>query len=117
MEKKLSATDTSNNNTLRLNKDFKVKEVLLPMLTIGDAYKADSTRGTELEVWDVDTRSLHTVLLMTCERGVHYIKGNWNMDFNKRRNLNADDIIRLSWDAINYRFEFRVLHKENNGGV
>ena len=61
------------------------------------------------QVLDVDTESLHTVLL-TCKSGAH-IKGSWNRDFNIRRKLNAGEVIRLSWDANNYRFNFCVLSR------
>ncbi|XP_054816871.1 putative B3 domain-containing protein At1g78640 [Prosopis cineraria] len=106
IKKVLTDSDTSHNNMLILY-GCQVEVMVLPELSEDAANDAQTDDGTEVKFWDIDTESLHELVLK--RKSSYILTGNWNEDFIRRRNLNARDEIGLEWDPYNNRFNFSVL--------
>jgi hypothetical protein len=94
---------------LLLNKDLAYDHVI-PMLTggLGAAYQKG---GVTVQIWDVDTKSLHSLVFKIWPSAPSYVFiKTWFDDFVLRRGLKEGDAIGLHWDQANQRFNFSVLN-------
>lgn len=93
---------------LLLPKDM-TEELVLPVLGFG----ADPDRGTLVRIYDVDTNTMHVLVLKTwfSSGGNYAFIGNWVQDFVIRRELNRGDEIGLHWDPYKRHFNFSVLYR------
>ncbi|XP_045797820.1 B3 domain-containing protein At2g33720-like [Trifolium pratense] len=97
---------------LLLNKDLAYNFVI-PVL-MGGAEAAKQKEGVKVQVWDVDTKSLHFLIfkIWTTAQSHVFIK-TWFYDFVLRRDLKKGDVIGFHWDQANQRFNFSVLNRSN----
>lgn len=105
IKKNLLKSDTDGSSRLLLGKQL-VKDHILPY--IGEF---DGKQGTKLDVYDVDTRTEHTLLLKTWQTESFVLVKGWMKDFVRRRKLHMNDIIGLRWEENDARFEFTVLRR------
>ncbi|XP_054778187.1 B3 domain-containing protein At2g33720-like [Prosopis cineraria] len=112
IKKVLTATDVlRHHNRLLLASDM-VQNLVCTVLTDEESFKLDAGDGAEIKLWDVDTMSLHCLVLKKwASSGSFVLIGKWNEDFLKRRNLKKGDEIGLQWDKFNHRFNISVLHR------
>ncbi|KAI9122520.1 hypothetical protein K1719_006360 [Acacia pycnantha] len=72
------------------------------------------SKGRPVRVWDVETTSMHQLILKQWASIKNYVLiGNWNQDFVKRRNLKKGDEIGLQWDPYKFYFNFSVLKRSS----
>ncbi|KAK2400234.1 B3 domain-containing protein [Trifolium repens] len=92
---------------LLLKKEL-TQEFVIPVLLCGA--KVAETNGVEVQVWDVDTKSPHSLVfrIWTSAKS-HVFTTGWVKDFVLRRNLRKGDKIGLHWDQYNRRFNFSVI--------
>ncbi|CAJ2673717.1 unnamed protein product [Trifolium pratense] len=92
---------------LMLKKEL-TQEFVIPM-GLGGA-KAAKHKGVEVKVWDVDTKSLHSLVFKIWTSAQSYVfNKRWFKDFVLRRELKKGDQIGLHWDQDNGRFNFSVI--------
>ncbi|KEH41227.1 putative B3 domain-containing protein At1g78640 [Medicago truncatula] len=111
IKKVLETSDICKHKTrLLLNKDLAEKFVV-PVLLDGAA--ADFGKGgVQVQVWDIDTKSPHSVVFKYWPSAKSYVfTKTWTKEFVNRRELKKDDQIALRWDRNNQRFDFSVLKK------
>ncbi|XP_028755812.1 B3 domain-containing protein At2g33720-like [Neltuma alba] len=112
IKKVLTATDVLRHHNRLLLAAVLVQNLVCTVLTDDESFKLDSGDGAEIKFWDVDTMSLHTLVLKKwASTGSFVLIGKWNDDFVKRRNLKKGDEIGFQWDKFNRRFNFSVLHR------
>ncbi|CAJ2637350.1 unnamed protein product [Trifolium pratense] len=92
---------------LMLKKEL-TQEFVIPVV-LGGA-KAAKHKGVEVKVWDVDTKSLHSLVFKIWTSAQSYVfNKRWFKDFVLRRELKKGDQIGLHWDQDNGRFNFSVI--------
>ncbi|XP_045807277.1 putative B3 domain-containing protein At1g78640 isoform X1 [Trifolium pratense] len=92
---------------LMLKKEL-TQEFVIPMGLCGA--KAAKHKGVEVKVWDVDTKSLHSLVFkIWTSAQCHIFNKRWFKDFVLRRELKKGDQIGLHWDQDNGRFNFSVI--------
>ncbi|CAJ2673720.1 unnamed protein product [Trifolium pratense] len=92
---------------LMLKKEL-TQEFVIPVV-LGGA-KAAEKKGVEVQVWDVDTKSLHSLVFkIWTSAQSHVFNKRWVKDFVHRRELKKGDQIGLHWDQDNGRFNFSVI--------
>ncbi|RHN78747.1 putative transcription factor B3-Domain family [Medicago truncatula] len=108
IKKVLETSDICKHKTrLLLNKDLAEKFVV-PVLLDGAFGKG----GVQVQVWDIDTKSPHSVVFKYWPSAKSYVfTKTWTKEFVNRRELKKDDQIGLRWDRNNQRFDFSVLKK------
>jgi len=95
---------------LLLNKDL-AKKFVVPVL-LDRAAVAFGKGGVQVQVWDIDTKSPHSVVFKYWPSAKSYVfTKTWTKEFVNRRELKKDDQIGLRWDQNNQRFDFSVLKK------
>ncbi|XP_061342566.1 B3 domain-containing protein At2g33720-like [Gastrolobium bilobum] len=103
IKKVLNGSDLGNMSRLLLPKDF-AENLVVPVLD------GDVERGVQVEIWDVDTASIHSLIFKKRVSSRSYVFiGNWVKDFVSRRGLKKGDEIGLHWDPYKNRFNFSVL--------
>ncbi|XP_028234231.1 B3 domain-containing protein At2g33720-like [Glycine soja] len=108
IKKTLTDSDLGILSRLLLAADL-VKKQILPMLGAYHA-RAAETEGTPVRVWDMDTKSMHQLVLKRWSSSKSYVLiGKWNQDFVRRRDLRKGDEIGFHWDPYNCVFNFCVL--------
>ncbi|KAK7327656.1 hypothetical protein VNO77_21741 [Canavalia gladiata] len=111
IKKTLTDSDLGILSRLLLAADV-VKRHILPMLGVDYARAAETEEGTPVRVWDMDTKSMHQLVLKRWSSSKSYVLiGKWNQDFVKRRDLKKGDEIGFHWDPYNYTFNFCVLKR------
>ena len=69
---------------------------MLPVLSADAQKDATREKGTTIKVWDVDTLSMHHLVLKRWASFRNYVLiGTWNQEFVKRRELKKGDEIGL----------------------
>ncbi|XP_061344183.1 putative B3 domain-containing protein At1g78640 [Gastrolobium bilobum] len=103
IKKVLNDSDIANMSRLLLPKDF-AENLVVPVLD------GDVERGVQVEIWDVDTASIHSLIFKKWVSSRSYVFiGNWVKDFVSRRGLKKGDEIGLHWDVYKNLFNFSVL--------
>ncbi|XP_061344173.1 B3 domain-containing protein At2g33720-like [Gastrolobium bilobum] len=103
IKKVLNGSDLGNMSRLLLPKDF-AENLVVPVLD------GDVERGVQVEIWDVDTASFHSLIFKKWVSSRSYVfVGNWVKDFVSRRGLKKGDEIGLHWDPYKNRFNFSIL--------
>ncbi|KAK4257286.1 hypothetical protein QN277_006894 [Acacia crassicarpa] len=111
IKKTLTESDLGISSRLLLATDL-VKSQILPMLGLDHARAADSDEGTTVRVWDLDSKSMHHLVLKRWPSSKSYVFiGKWNQDFVRRRELKKGDEIGFHWDPYNSLFNFCVLQR------
>ncbi|KAI4347781.1 hypothetical protein L6164_008563 [Bauhinia variegata] len=89
-----------------------VKKQVLPMLSADQARAAETEEGTPIDIWDMDTASMHQLVLKkwASSKSSVFI-GKWNQDFVKRRELKRGDKIGFYWDPYYSVFNFSVIER------
>lgn len=114
IKKSLTESDLGISSRLLLATDL-VKSQILPMLGLDHARAADSDEGTTIRVWDLDSKSMHHLVLKRWPSSKSYVFiGKWNQDFVRRRELKKGDEIGFQWDPYNSLFNFCVLKRALN---
>ncbi|CAJ2673838.1 unnamed protein product [Trifolium pratense] len=112
IKKVLEESDCGRLRRLWLNKDL-ANDFVIPVL-MGGAEAAKQKQGVEVQVWDVDTKSLHSLVFkIWTSAQCHVFIKKWFDDFVLRRKLKKGDVIGLHWDQANQRFNFSVLYSSN----
>ncbi|KAL3536473.1 hypothetical protein ACH5RR_004934 [Cinchona calisaya] len=68
-------------------------------------------RGKYVIVWDVDTNSVHDLVLRQWKTKCFVLSRNWKRDFVRRRNLVVNDEVGLFWDQTTSMLQFSVTNK------
>ncbi|KAK7304212.1 hypothetical protein RJT34_15335 [Clitoria ternatea] len=111
IKKTLTDSDLGILSRLLLAADL-VKKQILPMLGVDHARNAETEEGTPVRVWDLDTKSMHQLVLKRWSSSKSYVLiGKWNQDFVRRRDLRKGDEIGFHWDPYNCAFNFCVLKR------
>lgn len=111
IKKTLTESDLGISSRLLLATDL-VKSQILPMLGLDHARATDSDEGTSVRVWDLDSKSMHHLVLKRWPSSKSYVFiGKWNQDFVRRRELKKGDEIGFQWDPYNSLFNFCVLKR------
>lgn len=109
IKKTLTDSDLGILSRLLLAADL-VKKQILPMLGGDHARAAETEEGTPVRLWDMDTKSMHQLVLKRWSSSKSYVLiGKWNQDFVRRRDLKKGDEIGFHWDPYNCAFNFCVL--------
>ena len=110
IKKVLHTSDICSHKTrLLLNKDLAEKFVF-PVLLDGSA--AALQEGVQVQVWDIDTKSPHSLVFKYWPSAKCYVfTTTWTKGFVNRRELKKGDQIGFRWDQNNQRFDFSVLKK------
>ncbi|GAU25261.1 hypothetical protein TSUD_17740 [Trifolium subterraneum] len=111
IKKVLEGSDCGRLGRLLLNKDL-ANDFVIPVL-MGGAEAAKQKEGVEVQVWDVDTQSLHSLVFKIWSSAQNVFIKTWLSDFVLRRELKKGDVIGLQWDQANQRFNFSVLKSSN----
>lgn len=97
-------------NMVLLPKDL-VEDLVLPVLSVA----ADADRGAPLKIWDIDTNSMHMLILKRLfYSGSYAFIGTWAQDFVRRRDLKNGDEIGFHWDPYKKHFDFSILVRTTN---
>jgi hypothetical protein len=111
IKKTLTESDLGILSRLLLAADL-VKKQILPMLDLDDARAAETEDGSPVNVWDMETNSMHQLVLKRWSSSKSYVLiGKWNHDFVRRRDLKKGDEIGFQWDPFNRAFNFCVLKR------
>lgn len=111
IKKTLTESDLGILSRLLLAADL-VKKQILPMLDVDDARAAETEEGSPVNVWDMETNSMHELILKRWSSSKSYVLiGKWNQDFVRRRELKKGDEIGFQWDPFNRAFNFCVLKR------
>jgi hypothetical protein len=111
IKKTLTESDLGILSRLLLAADL-VKKQILPMLDLDDARAAETEEGSPVNVWDMETNSMHQLVLKRWSSSKSYVLiGKWNHDFVRRRDLKKGDEIGFQWDPFNRAFNFCVLKR------
>ncbi|KAF8028664.1 hypothetical protein BT93_E1342 [Corymbia citriodora subsp. variegata] len=87
---------------------------VLPSMDEERVRRVKSSKGAEVGVWDVDTRTEHgLVFAYWASSGSYILKGCWMKEFVQRRGLADGDEIGIYWDPTASKFHFSLLHKAN----
>jgi hypothetical protein len=108
IKKVLEKSDVCRSLSRLLLKKELTQEFVIPVL-LGGA-KAAKKNGVEVRVWDVDTKSPHSLVFkIWTSANSHVFTKSWVKDFVVRRDLKKGDEIGLHWDRDNRRFNFSVI--------
>ncbi|KAI4352913.1 hypothetical protein L6164_007120 [Bauhinia variegata] len=110
IKKVLTQSDLGKLSRLLLATDL-VEKFMLPVLGVDaqrDTKKLE--RGTQIKLWDVDTETMHYLILKKWVSSKSYVLiGSWKKDFVKRRCLKKGDEIGLLWDPYKHHFVFSII--------
>ncbi|KAE9598708.1 hypothetical protein Lal_00022588 [Lupinus albus] len=111
IKKVLTTSDLGKLNRLLFGADL-LENLMLPVLGASAQRDAESGMGTPIRVWDVDTMSMHMLILKRWASFKNYVLiGKWNHEFVRRRELKKGDEIGLQWDSYRHCFNFSVLKR------
>ncbi|KAK2454065.1 B3 domain-containing protein [Trifolium repens] len=113
----LEKSDVCFNFSRLLIKKEVAQQFIIPVLMLAGANEeaAYSKDGIQVQVRDVDTDTLHTLVfkIWSSAKSRHVFTKRWLKDFVLRRNLKKGDQIGLRWDQGNNQFDFSVLSRAN----
>ncbi|KAK2454070.1 B3 domain-containing protein [Trifolium repens] len=112
MKKVLEKSDVCLHLSRLLIKKEVAQQFIIPVLMLAGANEeaAYSKDGIQVQVRDVDTDTLHTLVFKIWSSAKsHIFTKRWLKDFVLRRDLKKGDQIALRWDQRNNRFDFSVL--------
>ncbi|BAT80192.1 hypothetical protein LR48_Vigan468s001700 [Vigna angularis] len=113
IRKVLTTSDTGGLSRLLL-REYVGENFMLPVLDAHAHRKVISGTGSSVSVWDVDTMSMHNLILKRWPSLNSFVLvGKWNRDFVLRRALNTGDEIGLLWDSFKHCFLFSVLKRNH----
>lgn len=111
IKKALTSSDLGKLNRLLFGSNL-LQNFMVPVLGRDAQRDAESGMRTPVRVWDVDTMSMHQLVLKRWASSKNYVLiGRWNRDFVKRRVLKKGDEIGLQWDSYRSCFNFSVLKR------
>ncbi|XP_061348791.1 B3 domain-containing protein At2g33720-like [Gastrolobium bilobum] len=111
IKKTLTVSDLGILSRLLLG-SYLVKKQILPMLDVDHARAAETEQGTPVRVRDIDTNSMHPLVLKRWSSSKSYVLiGKWKQDFVRRRELMKGDEIGFQWDPYNCIFNFCILKR------
>jgi hypothetical protein len=118
MKKVLEKSDVCLHLSRLLLKKDVAQQFIIPVLMLGGGggaeQAAQSKDGIQVQVRDVDTDSLHTLVFKIWSSAKsHIFSKRWVKDFVLRRDLKKGDQIGFRWDQENRRFDFTVLRRAN----
>jgi hypothetical protein len=118
MKKVLEKSDVCLHLSRLLLKKDVAQQFIIPVLMLGGGggaeQAAQSKDGIQVQVRDVDTDSLHTLVFKIWSSAKsHIFSKRWVKDFVLRRDLKKGDQIGFRWDQDNRRFDFTVLRRAN----
>ncbi|WJX10907.1 hypothetical protein P8452_01577 [Trifolium repens] len=116
MKKVLEKSDVCLHLSRLLIKKEVAQQFIIPVLMLAAASQqaAYSKDGIQVQVRDVDTDTLHTLVFKIWSSAKsHIFTKRWLKDFVLRRDLKKGDQIALRWDQRNNRFDFSVLSRAN----
>ncbi|MED6211090.1 hypothetical protein PIB30_070208 [Stylosanthes scabra] len=114
IKKKLTKSDTGKLNRILFGSDL-LENLMVPMLSVEAQREAECGMGTPIRVWDVDTMSMHHLILKRWASFKSYVLiGNWNKEFVRRRELKEGDVVGLHWDSYRRCFNFSVLKRSDH---
>ncbi|KEH24730.1 putative transcription factor B3-Domain family [Medicago truncatula] len=106
IKKVLKQTDVGYCSRLLLGKKL-AEEFVLPVLG------AKAHRGIQVKIWDIDTKSMHTIKFKR-RSGMYFFNGGWVKEFVIRRGLQEGNKIGLYWDQYGKFFNFTVLEADKD---
>ncbi|MED6171530.1 hypothetical protein PIB30_041508 [Stylosanthes scabra] len=102
IKKKLTASDLGKLNRLLFGSDL-LENLMVPVLSEEAQREVECGMGTPIRVWDVDTMSMHHLILKRWASFKNYVLiGKWNKDFVRRRELKKVDVVGLHWDSSTF---------------
>ncbi|TKY72685.1 B3 domain-containing protein [Spatholobus suberectus] len=111
IKKVLTKSDIGRLSRLLFGADL-LENLMLPVLGADAQRDAKTGMGTPVSVWDVDTMSMHKLILKRWASFKNFVLiGGWSRDFVKRRGLKEGDEIGLLWDSYAHCFHFTVLKR------
>lgn len=111
IKKVLTTSDLGKLNRLLFGEDL-LENLMLPVLGDDAQRDAGTGMGTPIRVWDVDTESMHLLILKRWASFKNFVLiGKWSQDFVRRRELKKGDEIGLQWDSCRHCFNFSVLKR------
>ncbi|KAK2454112.1 B3 domain-containing protein [Trifolium repens] len=116
MKKVLEKSDVCLHLSRLLIKKEVAQQFIIPVLMLAAASQqaSYSKDGIQVQVRDVDTDTLHTLVFKIWSSAKsHIFTKRWLKDFVLRRDLKKGDQIALRWDQGNNRFDFSVLSRAN----
>ncbi|WJX38338.1 hypothetical protein P8452_26011 [Trifolium repens] len=118
MKKVLEKSDVCLHLSRLLLKKDVAQQFIIPVLMLGGGggaeQAAQSKDGIQVQVRDLDTDSLHTLVFKIWSSAKsHIFSKKWVKDFVLRRDLKKGDQIGFRWDQENRRFDFTVLRRAN----
>ncbi|CAJ2675248.1 unnamed protein product [Trifolium pratense] len=102
VKKVLEKSDVDHSSRLLLDKNL-VEDLMLPVLSVNAA------KEIQMKIWDIDTKSMHSLKLKRWGSGSYVLIDGWVRDFVARRGLQKGDEIGLHWDRYNRHFNFTVF--------
>ncbi|XP_015959831.1 B3 domain-containing protein At2g33720-like [Arachis duranensis] len=109
IKKKLTTSDLGKLNRLLFGSNL-LENLMVPVLSMEAQREASCGMGTPIRVWDVDTMSMHYLILKRWASFKSYVLiGKWNKEFVRRRELKKGDVVGLHWDSYRQCFNFSVL--------
>ncbi|KAK7363094.1 hypothetical protein VNO77_05223 [Canavalia gladiata] len=109
IKKKLKESDIGNLSRLLLPKEL-VEDLVLPVLSPEACREADTEKGTQVMIWDLDTQSMnYLVFKFWTSSGSYVFIDGWTKNFVNRRALKKGDEIGLQWNPYNNCFNFSIL--------
>ncbi|XP_045799880.1 B3 domain-containing protein At2g33720-like [Trifolium pratense] len=102
VKKVLEKSDVDHSSRLLLDKIL-VEDLMLPVLSVNAA------KEIQMKIWDIDTKSMHSLKLKRWGSGSYVLIDGWVRDFVARRGLQKGDEIGLHWDRYNRHFNFTVF--------
>ncbi|WJX10908.1 hypothetical protein P8452_01578 [Trifolium repens] len=114
MKKVLEKSDVCLHLSRLLIKKEVAQQFIIPVLMLAGASQqaSYSKDGIQVQVRDVDTDTLHTLVFKIWSSAKsHIFTKRWLKDFVLRRDLKKGDQIALRWDQGNNRFDFSVLSR------
>ncbi|KAK2454114.1 B3 domain-containing protein [Trifolium repens] len=114
MKKVLEKSDVCLHLSRLLIKKEVAQQFIIPVLMLAAASQqaAYSKDGIQVQLRDVDTDSLHSLVFKIWSSAKsHIFTERWLKDFVLRRDLKKGDQIALRWDQRNNRFDFSVLSR------
>ncbi|QHO35027.1 hypothetical protein HN873_029570 [Arachis hypogaea] len=105
LKKVLNSSDVGSLSRLLLP-----KEMAEPLVAAVLGYDENQKEGMEVEIWDVDTQSMHSLVFKRWGSSRSYVfMANWTKDFVKRRSLKSGHEVAFHWNPYANRFHFSVL--------
>ncbi|XP_058198353.1 B3 domain-containing protein At2g33720-like [Rhododendron vialii] len=113
IRKTLFKSDVDGSSRLLLGKDV-VEKYVIPY--IGPCWDRegcanDVVTGCKVSVFDIDTGTVHQLVLKRWSTESFVLTSNWVKEFVRRRALEKGNEIGLFWDPWNARFCFGLLRK------